>query len=71
VKFTAPTVREAIRFYTAACQIIVPVRQQSLWNRLESLPEVQRARREWNREWIAQWLTEPSPFRASPRIFAS
>ncbi len=67
VGFTAPTVQEAMRFFGAACAVIMPVRERSLWERLGTLPDVQRIRAEWMLDLLRDWLEGRSPFIASPR----
>jgi D-amino peptidase len=67
IGFTAPTLADAMRFYTASWMVAAPAWERTLSQRVEALPEVRKLRREWTAEWIRAWLDEPMAFTPNPR----
>lgn len=67
VAFTAPSVPEMMRFAGAAVQLMQPVRDRTLWTRVEAATDMDAIRRDWLNEILGDWLAGRSPFAASAR----
>jgi hypothetical protein len=67
IGFTAPTIADAMRFYTASWMVAAPVWDRPIAQRIDSLPEVRGLRRDWTAEWLRAWLDEPMAFTPNPR----
>jgi hypothetical protein len=67
VAFTAPSVPEMMRFVGAAVQLMQPVRDRTLWTRVEAATDMDAIRRDWLNEILGDWLAGRSPFEASVR----
>ncbi|MBI4278033.1 MAG: M55 family metallopeptidase [Armatimonadetes bacterium] len=66
VGFTAPTLRDALKFFSVAWQMMMPARDRALRQQVDALPEVQRQRDQWTDTLLRAWLRTPSPFQANP-----
>jgi D-amino peptidase len=67
VGFTAPSVPEMMRFFGASVQLMQPVREQTLWKRIEAATNLNAIRADWYNEILSDWIAGRSPFVASER----
>jgi D-aminopeptidase len=67
VGFTAPTVPEMMRFFGASVQLMQPVRERTLWTRIEAATNLNAIRADWYNEILSDWIAGRSPFAASER----
>jgi hypothetical protein len=67
VGFTAPSVPEMMRFFGTAVQLMQPVRERTLWTRIQAATDLNAIQAEWYNEIMADWIAGRSPFTASAR----
>jgi D-amino peptidase len=67
IGFSAPTLADAMKFYTASWMVAAPAWERPLHQRMDAIPEVKNLRREWTAQWIREWLDATTAFTPNPR----